>query len=134
MVPIGCLHMRFRTCFPLALLVASASCAPSEPQNRRSEVFTEHRFLKAQPNAPKKQLGEDCSTNGASECQSELCFHTDADPSKGHVCSKACGSDEDCPEAWACRSVYPSPGSSFCVPPEHRAASALASRPTSHKR
>jgi hypothetical protein len=108
--------MRFRTCSLPALLAASLSCAPSEPQNRRAEVFTEHRFLKAAPEVPKKQLGEDCSAHGASECQ-YLCFHADVDPGKGHVCSKPCESDDDCPEEWACRSVYPSPGSSFCVPP-----------------
>jgi hypothetical protein len=118
--------MRFRTCSLLVLFVASLSCAPSEPQNRRAEVFTEHRFLKAAPETPKKQLGEDCS---ASECQSGVCFHADVDPGKGHVCSKACESDDECPEGWACRSVYPSPGSSFCVPPKDWVPSAIIARP-----
>jgi hypothetical protein len=127
-MPTGCLHMRFRTCSLPALLAASLSCAPSEPQNRRAEVFTEHRFLKAAVEAPKKQLGEDCFTYGASECQSDLCFHVGADPAKGHVCSKACESDDECPQDWTCRSVYPTPGSSFCVPPRDWAPRAIIAR------
>lgn len=114
--------MRFRSCSLLALLVASLSCVPSESQNQRAEVFTEHRFLKVAPEAPKKQLGDDCSIHGASECQSDICFHAAVDPGKGHVCSKACESDDACPKEWSCQSLYPSPGSAFCAPPKGWAA------------
>jgi hypothetical protein len=124
----------FASCALLTTVLASFSCAraPSEAQSRAyqvPQVFTEHRFLRAAPETPKKQLGEDCSTYGASECLSELCFHAGADPSRGHVCSKACNSDEACPEAWTCRSVYPTPGSSFCAPPTEWTPKATRSRP-----
>lgn len=125
--------MRFRICCLPALFVASLSCAPSEPQNRRTEVFTEHRFLKAAPGAPKKQLGEGCSAHGASECQSEICFHSEVDPGKGHVCSKPCESGDACPEGWVCRSMYPSPGSAFCAPPKDWEPKATTAKPAAHR-
>jgi hypothetical protein len=113
--------------FAMGVLLAS-SCAP--PQQSDPQVFTEHRFLIAAGSASKKHIGQDCSISGASECETELCLHVNADPNKGHVCSRACESDDVCPATWACRSIYPAPGSTFCVPPRDWRAKATIVRPT----
>ena len=85
------------------------------PQRGRGNVVSEHQFLTAAQAT--KQLGEDCTLYGASECISELCLHYKHDPASGYVCSRKCESDTNCPAGWRCVSTYPSAGSEFCVPP-----------------
>jgi hypothetical protein len=93
-------------------------CRPGEEASEdrpRRQVFSEHRFLQA--TQPTKQLGEDCTTYGASECLSGLCLHYKHNPAEGYACSKQCEGDLECPEDWRCTSAHPTPGSEFCVPP-----------------
>ena len=98
---------------------ASSACGSlfnsEAPERRRGNVVTEHHFLTAAQAT--KQLGEDCTLYGASECISELCLHYKHDPASGYVCSRKCESDTNCPAGWRCVSTYPSAGSEFCVPP-----------------
>jgi hypothetical protein len=79
-------------------------------------VFTEHRPLKTEKAS--KQLGEDCTTSGASECLSGTCFHYKPSPREGYVCSQLCQTDEGCPPLWSCTSIYPGEGNRFCTPPQ----------------
>jgi hypothetical protein len=64
-----------------------------------------------------KQTGEDCTTYGQTDCLSGICFHYQADPTVGYVCTTRCGSNENCPPGWGCASVYPMPGETYCAPP-----------------
>lgn len=113
----------------LALVCGACQSPKGEVEAPRApKVFSEHRFLPAPQGLEKRQLGEECVTYGLSECESGLCFHAAADPSKGHVCSRSCVTDEACPDRWTCQSIHPSPGSAFCVPPKDWAPKAVTVR------
>lgn len=102
------------------LVLALSSLAGCSGGDRKEEtpkerkIFAQHQFLKAAK--PNKQLGDDCTVSGASECLSNLCYHYKPDARAGFVCSRECKSTADCPVEWECRSVYP-PSQSFCSPP-----------------
>ncbi|MHB1846166.1 MAG: hypothetical protein ACYCWW_15185 [Deltaproteobacteria bacterium] len=87
-------------------------------------VLTEHRFAVAA--SPTKQLGEDCTAYGRSDCPSGVCFHYQADPRTGYVCSASCQSVGDCPAGWACNEVVPGSGEAFCAPPSSWVPTATA--------
>lgn len=91
---------------------ALAACGNDTPQG---EVLSEHRPLKAAQAL--KELGEDCSRHGASECHSGLCLHAAPGRHSGYFCSLSCDSAAQCPERWACAQMFPAPGGSVCVPP-----------------
>lgn len=101
----------------LALFAAGLSCRMEAEAPPAAQVFTDHKFLKA--DRPTKHLGEDCTEHGASACMEEgaVSFHYKPDPEEGYVCSKPCETTADCPDTWGCLSLYPAPGNSFCAPP-----------------
>jgi hypothetical protein len=80
------------------------------------EVLTEHREV-VSPKAPDKQLGEDCSAYGYTECRSGLCIHAGPELKEKYFCSRACRSHSDCPKQWECQQTHPGPGGLMCVPP-----------------
>lgn len=92
------------------------SCGRSS-EDESLRVFSEHRLIEAEDAT--KDLGEDCTTGGASDCRSGVCLHYGANPSSRYACSRRCVKTADCDglEGWRCASVYPSPGASFCTPP-----------------
>lgn len=97
-----------------------ASCACGGPDQRRDaspRVFTSHQFLQMGPAT--KQLGEDCTAGGTSECQSSICFHYGPDPASRYACSRRCEEHDDCPMNWWCISIYPAPGHTYCAPPSN---------------
>lgn len=100
--------------FPIA---ASIACGNSVPEaSPPKPVFTEHRPMQAEK--PSKQLGEDCTTFGTSECISGTCFHYKPSPREGYVCSQKCQTDEGCPPLWACTSIYAGESNRYCSPPQ----------------
>jgi hypothetical protein len=64
-----------------------------------------------------KQVGEDCSAHGASECVGALCVHAKAERGSGYVCSRRCQADAECPATWRCVSVVPGAQEAVCLPP-----------------
>lgn len=81
-----------------------------------SHVFTEHRATLV--SAATKELGEDCTRHGASECLTGLCLHTQAEPRRGYICSSTCRSMKECPEEWSCAQLHPGESTRVCVPPD----------------
>jgi len=78
------------------------------------EVLTEHRQLRAEKAT--KQVGDDCTENGASACLSGVCLHVKPGRKEGYVCSRACQGEQDCPGNWRCAQVYPTAEGRLCVP------------------
>ena len=78
-------------------------------------VLTEHRPLGTGTST--RQLGEDCTTRGAGDCQSSICLHHGSRPSSGYICSSACDSEHECPTGWRCASIHQGLNSRFCIPP-----------------
>ncbi len=100
----------------LAIGSAVRSSAKSTSARMRTPpVLTDHRFGVAA--TPARRLGEDCSLNGKSDCQTGLCFHYRPNPGTGWVCSSTCKSVSDCPSGWGCSEVVPGSGEAFCAPP-----------------
>lgn len=94
-----------------------AGCSNNQTEPATSgvrAVLTEHRPLQAQKAT--KQLGEDCSENGASTCLSGVCLHVKPGREEGYVCSRACQEEKECPRDWHCAQVYPTPQGRLCVP------------------
>lgn len=100
-------------------LWAGCDRSSSEPAEAvsppKSEVLTEHRALKTE--TPTRQLGEDCTANGASACLSGVCLHVKPGRQDGYVCSQPCQGPTDCPDRWTCSQVYPTPKGRLCTPP-----------------
>lgn len=92
----------------------------------KKSVLTEHRPLHAAKAS--KQLGEDCTVYGRTECLSGVCLHVSPDRNTGYFCSSACTRREDCPSEWNCNQLYPGPGGSACVPPSGWTAKAASAR------
>ena len=98
-------------------ILSSIACGKSVPEGTPPKpVFTEHRPQKAEKAS--KQLGEECTAAGASECHTGTCFHYKAAPQEGYVCSQKCQTDDSCPLRWSCISIYPGEGNRFCTPPQ----------------
>jgi hypothetical protein len=109
----------------LTLFMMSGCNENLEPPVRAPEpgqVFGEHRQKQAA--ARTKQVGEDCTDSGQSECLSGVCLHTKPGPGEGYICSKQCQQDPDCPEGWRCAGTRPGAAASFCIPPADWAAGA----------
>lgn len=98
----------------LSLLAGCSGGERKEEEPKERKIFAQHQFLKAAKQT--KQLGDDCTVAGASECVSNLCYHYKPDVRAGFVCSRECKSTAECPAEWECRSIYP-PNQSFCSPP-----------------
>jgi hypothetical protein len=81
-------------------------------------VLEEHRPLRGAAQEATGKLGEDCTRAGGSGCRSGLCLHAAPGRHSGYFCSRACDSEAQCPEGWACAQMYPGPGGLVCVPPE----------------
>lgn len=99
--------------------LASCGCGGPDDSARGPAQFTAHQFLKG--GKPARQIGEECSQYGGSQCLTGLCLHHKPDPHSGWVCSKGCLHDGECPSAqgWSCRSILPPvPGNQYCVPPD----------------
>ncbi len=90
------------------------------------QVFSEHRPL--QVSRATKQLGEECTEHGGSECLSSFCLHVRPDRNAGYFCSRSCATSFDCPMDWSCAQIYPSAEASFCVPPATWQARVAAAR------
>ncbi|PTL76855.1 hypothetical protein DAT35_47120 [Vitiosangium sp. GDMCC 1.1324] len=98
-----------------------AGCSKNQAEPEVSgarEVLTEHRPLRAE--MATKQMGEDCSENGASACLSGVCLHVKPGREEGYVCSRACQGEQECPQDWRCAQVYPTPQGRLCVPSPSR--------------
>lgn len=81
------------------------------------ELVTEHKS-KVNSNLETQGLvglGGDCS-GGASQCSSNVCLHIRPEIDQGYICSVGCKNDGDCPPAWGCKELYPSPDGLFCIP------------------
>lgn len=111
------------SCIAAVLLCACGESTEPTPQPR---VLTEHSFLSA--GGAKKQLGEDCTVAGGSECLSGLCFKYRPRLGEGYVCSRGCATDEDCPSLWGCLPIHPTPDSLFCAPPQDWVPRAINAR------
>jgi hypothetical protein len=85
---------------------------PETPVAR--EVLTEHRPLMTEKAT--KQVGEDCTENGASACLSGVCLHVKPGRKEGYLCSRACQGSQECPRDWQCAQVYPTAQGRLCVP------------------
>lgn len=125
--------------FGIALgLFAACSRGPSESPGRSApgpggtsqalRPVAEHRPQNVP--APRKQLGEDCTVAGYSDCISKLCVHVQPAPSAGYFCTTACTGDSDCPADWACRQTYPGPEGQLCLPPSGWDGRVARPRPT----
>ncbi len=90
------------------------SANQTEPEASGTEMLTEHRPLRAEKAT--KQVGEDCTENGASACLSGVCLHVKPGREEGYVCSRACQGEQECPRDWHCAQVYPTPQGRMCVP------------------
>ncbi len=94
-----------------------AGCAKSQPETVApvaEEVLTEHRPLGVEKAT--KEVGEDCTENGASACLSGICLHVKPGRKEGYVCSRACQGEQDCPRNWRCAQVYPTSQERLCTP------------------
>ncbi len=94
-----------------------AGCAKSQTEPEASaarEVLTEHRSREVGEAA--KQVGEDCTENGATACLSGVCLHVKPGREEGYLCSRACQDEKECPRDWRCAQVYPTPQGRLCVP------------------
>lgn len=103
----------------LCLAVGCGRGGESGDSAQPARVFSEHRTLVAEKAT--KLLGDDCTANGKSACQSGLCLHTKAAKDRGYICSSTCSKAADCPPGWSCVQTYPSADGQFCVPPESAA-------------
>ncbi|QRO01680.1 hypothetical protein JRI60_22985 [Archangium violaceum] len=109
-----------RTVWMLVLAAGAwAGCGATrvEPEAAKGvvpELLTEHRALRAEKAT--KQVGEDCTENGASACLSGVCLHVKPGREEGYVCSRACRGEQECPPDWRCAQVYPTPEGGLCVP------------------
>lgn len=98
----------------LGMLACSAQPSQSVPEVP-STAFTEHRMTRA--SEAHKQLGEDCTAHGASECLSGLCLRTQAEFGEAYSCSKTCKALGECPSGWKCAQVHSGASPRVCVPP-----------------
>ncbi len=100
-------------------------CNNSLPQeSNRTEPehpITEHRTVKAE--RPTGQLGDDCTSNGASGCLSGICLHTQPDHKSGYFCSQRCNSAAECLPGWTCAFIHPGIQTTLCIPPATRKSS-----------
>jgi hypothetical protein len=100
----------------------------SEDQRPDKNVLTEHRPLIA--SKASKQLGENCTVYGRTECLSGICLHVGPDKNTGYFCSSTCSQREDCPSEWRCNQLHPGSGGSACVPPTGWAGMAATRAPS----
>lgn len=89
---------------------------PPAPAQDVSPVVSEWRPMPTTKPAD-KQVGDDCSVHGASECMSGLCVHVRAQRGLGYVCSARCQKSSECPSQWRCVSVIPGGQEATCLPP-----------------
>jgi hypothetical protein len=103
--------LRLSMCFGLGRAMLSCREAPdfgNEGGARVEPVFSQHAPVPV--GEPFLKLGDDCSQNGESSCESRVCLHARAsEKDKGHVCSRACSSTAECPKDWTCVETYPGP-------------------------
>jgi hypothetical protein len=110
----------------LLFLAGGCSCDTPYPSVGRNEapVFSQRQPLEAAQAT--KQVGEDCTQAGRSECLSGLCIHFKPGPDEGYACSVPCDDSVDCPAEWNCVSILPGAGNSYCIPPlKHSGAGAI---------
>jgi hypothetical protein len=106
----------------LVLLVLSACEVPPAPEPpdvpaSSVRILTEHR-PRASTAPPDKQVGEDCTAHGSTECLSGLCLHAVPTRGQGYFCSQTCLGSSECPPEWRCVQVVPgNPRASVCQPP-----------------
>lgn len=107
----------------LILLVLAACEVPQEQEQAPGDapapvrVLTEHRPL-ASNSPPDKQVGEDCTAHGYTECVSGLCLHALPTRGQGYFCSQGCLGSSECPRDWRCVQVVPGNlRSGVCQPP-----------------
>lgn len=115
-------HAPLHVLLALLLLAASACEVPQEQEPGDGStppvrVLTEHRPV-ASSYPPDKQVGEDCTAHGYTECISGLCLHAVPIRGQGYFCSKSCLDSSECPRDWRCVQVMPgSSGPGVCQPP-----------------
>lgn len=101
------------------LVLALAGCSGQSGPDSSSipQPLRPHEFALA--GKPTKQLGEDCTFAGKSECHSEVCVHVRPEPDKGYVCAKTCDMTGrgECPKNWMCLQTHPSEKKGLCLPP-----------------
>lgn len=116
----------------LAVLLSYACEVPQEqtPGDTPAplRVLTEHR-PPASHATPDKQVGEDCTAHGYTECVSGLCLHVVPTRGQGYFCSQTCHESTDCPRDWRCVQVMPGrSGAGVCQPPSGWVAAPAAPR------
>lgn len=106
--------------FGIWLVVGVLGCTNGEKSDSPGvRVFSEAVTAPGTSGRRDKHLGEDCTANGASDCESGLCLKLSESPFGGWVCSQACGSLErnvSCPRGWECHKTLPDPDGFTCVP------------------
>lgn len=119
-----------RRALHVAVLLAAAGCSRSGSPKEKAPQFRARQEIQAA--SATKEVGEDCTANGASACKSGICMHVKPHPLEGYVCSRGCTSDGDCLAGWGCKSVSVTASNRFCLPPDPAAAtlSALAAAQT----
>lgn len=100
----------------VTIVCSSLSCDQAAPPRAEGDasVLGIHQFLAAAH--PTKQLGEDCSVGGGSDCKTDSCIHVSPQPDQGWFCSRSCASAGECPSRWNCSEFYP--GVRACIPPD----------------
>lgn len=98
-------------------LAISGCVDEATPHIERSQptVLSEPRTA-ISPTVASKQIGEDCSRYGESECLSGVCVNTLSAGGRRRLCSKACLSPRDCRAGWTCVRAMPGREQSICVP------------------
>lgn len=102
--------------FCCALPACEKAASRENPVPVDGLVLQEHRPVQAAK--PTKEVGEDCTQAGASECHSGLCLHAAPGGRKqGYFCSQSCNDGSGCPEGWGCAQLFPGQPGNACVPP-----------------
>jgi hypothetical protein len=94
----------------------SSQRAPPAPAPTAVRVLSEHR--PAPVDTPSKEVGEDCTAHGRSDCLSGVCLHVRPGLGQGYVCSRACAGPAECPATWQCARSRAASTRGLCVPGE----------------
>jgi hypothetical protein len=112
--------------FLIIMAISSSGCSSNHEEGQlrieRISPLSEHSLLLNQQlsNDIGKQVGEDCSIQGKTECVSGLCIHASLERQGGYFCSKTCSVTAECPKDWKCGPISPNETDvNICLPPKN---------------
>ena len=101
-----------RIAISLSLVVVLSSCQPTGQVEVPGRQLTVRQPIEAAGRT--RQLGQDCSLNGQSICDTGLCVHVGQPPDDQFLCTVRCKTDSDCPVNWWCSKLFED--QAICIP------------------